>query len=159
MRAPRSLRARIALAAVAALLHDLAPDRDLHERPASREQALLVGGRAGAPAAPGRLDRDRAGKVARPPRGAQGTGRRRPPRDLLPALAKVAIDRVTAVALDAVDQERAGQRVGERQRRDRGQRDPRAQAAGGPHARSAQPSPRTVWRMRGSPSPSSLRRR
>ena len=79
--------------------------------------------------------------------------------DRVGALAQVGVDLVAAVALDGGDQEHAREQPADADRHHRGDRDPRAQAAGQPHGRSAQPTPRTVWRIRGSPACSSLRRR
>ncbi len=83
----------------------------------------------------------------------------RPAEDLVDALAQLAVELVAAVALDRPEQQAARQRAADRDGADRGQRDPRAQAARQPHGRRAQPTPRTVCRIRGSPAPSSLRRR
>ena len=71
--------------------------------------------------------------------------------DRVGALAQVGVDLVAAVALDGGEQQGAGEQPADADRGDRGERDPRAQAAGQPHGRSAQPTPRTVWRIRGSP--------
>ena len=79
--------------------------------------------------------------------------------DRVGASAQVGVDLVAAVALDGGQQQRSGEQPADADRGDRGEHDPRAEAAGQPHGRSAQPTPRTVWRMRGSPPPSSLRRR
>ena len=126
---------------VTPLLHDLAAHGDLGERPAPRQQPLA------------RRARGRA-TVQRPGRAREG-----PPQDQVGPLAQVAVDCRTAVALDARQEQQARHGIGDRKRADRRDRDPDTQAVRRRHARSAQPTPRTVWRMRGSPSPSSLRRR
>ena len=79
--------------------------------------------------------------------------------DRVGAVAQVGVDLVAAVALDGGQQQPAREQPADADRGDRGERDPRAEAAGQPHGRSAQPTPRTVWRIRGSPRLSSLRRR
>ena len=79
--------------------------------------------------------------------------------DRVGAVAQVGVDLVAAFALDRGQQQPAREQPADADRGDRGERDPRAEAAGQPHGRSAQPTPRTVWRIRGSPACSSLRRR
>ena len=90
-----------------------------------------------------------AAEAARPGRPAQHLGR---------LLAQLLVDGPAAVALDRGEQQRARDRSAERDRQQRGEREPRPQAARRPHGRSAQPTPRTVCSVRGSPPASSLRR-
>ena len=73
-------------------------------------------------------------------------------------LAQLLVDRLAAVARDGREQQRARDRPAERDRQQCPEREPRAQAARRPHGRSAQPTPRTVCSVRGSPPASSLRR-
>ena len=122
---------------VAAALDDPVADRQLDERAAAREQRLALAARqpAGRSEAVGRAHKARG------------------------AVAQVAVDLVAAVALDRGQQQRARHDAPQRQRGQRRQRDPRAQAPGRPHDRRTQPTPRTVRSTRGSPAASSLRRR
>ena len=100
---------------VAAALDDPVADRQLDERAAAREQWLAL--------------------AARQPAGrSEAVGRAHEARG---AVAQVAVDLVAAVALDRGQQQRARHEAPQRQRGQRRQRDPRAQAPGAPHDRSA----------------------
>ena len=90
---------------------------------------------------------------------AVGVAARRAAQDRRGALAQLDVDLVAPVALDRREQQCAGEQPAHADRGDRGERDPRAQAARRSHGRSAHPTPRTVCRIRGSPPLSSLRRR
>ena len=131
-RAPRAAVGHVAA------LPGLVADGDPHERPAARSSGCARRHRGPRRASrPGEAapDRERRARAAR----------RRP--DCAPSRATAAISTPPASSPAEAD------------RRDRGEHDPRAQAARRPHGRSAHPTPRTVWRIRGSPPPSSLRRR
>jgi len=124
---------------------DLAVDRELHEGPRPRQQALV--GRAAGPSSP--AEALRAQDLAREARGARG---------------EVGVDRRAAVALDRGQQRRARHQAAQREREHRRHREPGAQAARQPWPARAQtwrthPTPRTVRMMRRSPTASSLRRR
>ena len=116
---------------------DLVAVGDLHERPRAAQQRL----------SPARA-------AAEAPRAAA-----RAAQHLGGLLAQLLVDRPAAVALDGGEQQHARDRAADGDRQQRGQRQPRAQAARQPHGRSAQPTPRTVCRVLGSPPASSLRRR
>ena len=80
---------------------------------------------------------------ARPPkRAVAGAGPRRD--RAATAGAQVVVDGGAAVALDGGEQHGPATAPAERDREQRGEREPRAQAAREPHGRSTQPTPRTV---------------
>ena len=72
--------------------------------------------------------------------------------------ARITLAAVLAVALSGVAAGAALVAAVERDGEDGGDRDARAQAGRRAHARITQPTPRTVWSIRGSPPASSLRR-
>ena len=119
---------------VAGLAGDVVAVGDLRERAAAAQQRLAAIAAA-------------AVRIAGPAQDRVGAG------------AQVGVDLVAAVALDGGEQQRPREQPADADGGDRGEHDPPPQAAGQPHGRSAHPTPRTVWRMRGSPPPSSLRRR
>ena len=120
---------------VARLVDDLVAVGDLRERVAAAQQRVGAGVAVAVGVAPGRrrIEAERSRRSA--------STWLRPSRS------------TAATSSDA------GEQAADADRRDRGQRDPRAQAAGQPHGRSAQPTPRTVWRMPRLAAGSSLRRR
>ena len=121
---------------VAVLRDDLVADRDLHERAGALQQRL----------APARAAAEAALAAGGPRSTSAVCSRSSSSIALRPSRSTAASSSGPAISPPMSD------------RQQRRERQPRAQAAGQPHGRSAQPTPRTVCSVLGSPPASSLRR-